>query len=220
MKKILKALLLVSMVVFSNPNGLANDNTISSETTNLSVGIEKRRRNGNRSSARGRNRGNRNRRAVRNRGAVRNNRRAVRNNRRAVRTNRRAINRSFRRNTHAPYRRFRTHHNRYNSRRAFNRSLNRSHVYRNRWVRWATNYNNGYYWDNYPFFVYNGYRHRYSNVDRCDYELVDSYDEETVRDFSGYSCNVGYDRCAEVRDEYNYDEEENRYFCSETSDNF
>lgn len=214
MKKILKAVLLVSMVVFSNPNGFANDNTISTEGTNLSVGIDKSRRSRNRSRARARNRGNRG--AVRNRGAARN-RRTVRNRpvRRAIN---RSINRSYRRNNHAPYRRFRSHHNRYNSRRSFNRSLNRRNVFRNRWVRWATNYNNGYYWDNYPFFVYNGYRHRYSSVDRCDYELVDSYDEETVREFSGYSCNVGYDRCAEVRDDWNYDEEDNRYFCSETSD--
>ncbi len=92
-------------------------------------------------------------------------------------------------------------------------------VYWDQWVRWGVSSNNGfYYFDNYPYFVYNGYRHRYSPMDSCNYELVDGYDNRTEMTFSGRSCQSGYDACARERDERNYRSYDDRYFCSERLD--
>ena len=57
--------------------------------------------------------------------------------------------------------------------------------------------------------------HRYSNVDRCDFELVDGYTNEVIQTYDNYNCNLGYDLCAEDRSYYNDVENEYRYFCSE-----
>ena len=70
-------------------------------------------------------------------------------------------------------------------------------------------------YNGYPYYVYNGYMHRYSDVDRCDFELVDGWSNEVVQTYNDYSCNYGYDVCADDRSYYNDIENEYRYFCSE-----
>ncbi|TDJ04088.1 MAG: hypothetical protein E2O68_08820 [Deltaproteobacteria bacterium] len=71
-------------------------------------------------------------------------------------------------------------------------------------------------WHNgYPYFAYNGYIGRYSNRDLCNYELVDSETRSTVESYQGQICNIGYDTCAQQRDEMNSQVNSNRYFCSE-----
>ncbi len=80
-------------------------------------------------------------------------------------------------------------------------------------------YRNGYrYWNDYPYFVYNGYLHRYSDLDRCDYELVDGYTNTVVQTYYDSRCNIGYDMCSDLRSIYNSSEGEYRYFCSERLD--
>ncbi len=76
-------------------------------------------------------------------------------------------------------------------------------------------WNDGYYWDNYPFFVYNGYRHRYSHLDVCNYDLVDGDTNSVYRSYSEYTCSVAYDLCADLRDSLNWSSTDYRYFCSE-----
>ncbi|EQC47704.1 hypothetical protein M900_A0252 [Bacteriovorax sp. Seq25_V] len=112
-----------------------------------------------------------------------------------------------------------THHTtRYYSSRDYQRNY-RNYVYQNRWLRITVGYSNGYYYYNdYPFYVYNGYSHRYSYYDNCDYELVDSYTNRVERTFYSYSCAMGYDMCADVRDDLNDYEWDNRYFCAEKYD--
>ena len=85
------------------------------------------------------------------------------------------------------------------------------------WILWNTAYANGYYdIDNYPYYVYNGYRHRYSNVDRCNYQLIDKYTQRVVTNYWEMQCNFGYDQCSNERDDRNYREGEFRFFCAET----
>lgn len=94
----------------------------------------------------------------------------------------------------------------------------RRHVnlYQNRWLRWSISFNNGlHYLDGRAFYVYNGYRHRYTPVETCDYELVDSFTHRTYRTYHGLSCSRGYDLCAEQRDDLNWYEYNDRYFCAE-----
>lgn len=84
----------------------------------------------------------------------------------------------------------------------------------------ATGYNNG-YWklDNYPYYVYNGYRYRYSSVDYCNYQLVDQNNHMVVNNYWNQICNTGYDACSLERDRLNSGMGEYRYFCSETYSN-
>ncbi|MEX0799251.1 MAG: hypothetical protein WD025_07385 [Bacteriovoracaceae bacterium] len=125
---------------------------------------------------------------------------------------------------HAPYR-----HN-YNAQRRYLRSvnyarhlrqLNNNYFYRN-WILHPSSRANGYYvYNNYPYFVFNGYQHRYSNQDYCDYQLVDSFNDIVVRDFSNNICSYAYDQCARERDMQNRYEYSNRYFCAENyQDNY
>jgi len=169
---------------------------------------------------------------ARRRGALRNRNRNYRRernrsyNRNYRRDRNREINRShnryrrsnpYRRYNHVPYRYDRTHHRNWYSSGDFWRRVPRNYVYRNRWLRWNYNYRNGYHWyNNYPWFVYNNYLHRYSDTDNCNYELVDSFYDEVVDRFHSMSCRIGYDKCARVRDDWNWEEREERYFCSET----
>lgn len=89
-------------------------------------------------------------------------------------------------------------------------------IYWNQWIRVRINYNDGYYWhNNYPYFVYNGYRHRYSPVEYCDYELVDGWNNSTHTTYHGQTCQSAYDSCASLRDDLNYYAGDYRYFCSE-----
>jgi len=92
------------------------------------------------------------------------------------------------------------------------------YLYWDTWIRYRVTYPTGYYWDNYPYYVYNGYMHRYSNVDRCDYELVDGHTNTTVSTFHNYYCSTGYDVCSQMRDQYNSSSSSYRYFCSERFD--
>lgn len=123
------------------------------------------------------------------------------------------VYRSYR---HRPDRTYRSHTRRYRNTRDYYRTVNRSYIYRNNWIRVHVGFDNGYrYYDDYPFFIYNGYRHRYSHVDTCDYELVDSYTGRVERTFYSYTCSNGYDMCADRRDDLNDYEWSNRYFCAE-----
>lgn len=103
--------------------------------------------------------------------------------------------------------------------RDYHYSIPYRYIYWNTWVRYRTDYVNGYYWYNdYPYFVYNGYRHRYSHMDTCNYELVDGYTNTTYRTFPGYTCTTGYDLCSNLRDSMNWQSTGYRYFCSERFD--
>ena len=72
----------------------------------------------------------------------------------------------------------------------------------------------------YPYFVYNGFRHRYSSVDLCDYDLIDSYSDTVESSYYGLRCSQAYDQCAWDRDIYNDGERDFRYFCAEKIDRY
>ena len=72
--------------------------------------------------------------------------------------------------------------------------------------------------DNYPYYVYNGYRYRYNPVEMCQYELVDSSDYTVVRTFPVQACTAGYDTCAVERDTANQTAGSNRFYCVERVD--
>ena len=92
----------------------------------------------------------------------------------------------------------------------------RSAVYLN-WIFYPSTRVNGYYYvGDYPYYVYNGYRHRYSHYDTCNYQLVDSYTNSVSLNYWNRTCAVGYDMCANERDLRNSVEYDNRYFCAET----
>ncbi len=96
----------------------------------------------------------------------------------------------------------------------------RYHIYRY-WLfePVAYSYNNGYYvFNEYPYYVYNGYRHRYSTVDLCSYQLVDSTDNSVVKSFTERVCQAAYDECSLERDVANQNLSESRYFCAERVD--
>lgn len=117
---------------------------------------------------------------------------------------------------HAPYRNIHDHTIRYSRPYDFYRTLRYRDIYFNRWVRIGIGWSDGYYYHNgYPYFVYNGYMHRYSRYDVCDYHLVDGVSNYTVQSFYGLSCAEAYDRCADLRDAYNSNDYSYRYFCSE-----
>ena len=122
----------------------------------------------------------------------------------------------FTRHVHSSRRYNRTHHNRWNSRRNYFSTITYRDVYWDRWLRTRVSWNDGYYWhNNYPWYTYNGYSHRYSNVDTCDYELVDGFNNTVERTYYNYTCSFGYDQCADQRDQMNNWSNDYRYFCSE-----
>ncbi len=86
------------------------------------------------------------------------------------------------------------------------------------WLLWPVTklYNGYYYLDGYPYYVFNGYRHRYSSFDRCHYQLVDKYTHRVEQTWWDYTCNRGYDLCAYQRERMNSWEGDYRYFCAET----
>jgi hypothetical protein len=129
--------------------------------------------------------------------------------------------RQYRQYRHNPSNQYYSHTRRYNYRYNYHRTIPYRHIYHNNWIRFYVGYGyiNGYVQINsYPYFVYNGYRHRYSRYDICDYDLVDSHYNEVTKTFYGRSCADSYDRCAMLRDDYNWNEYSNRYFCSEAID--
>lgn len=116
---------------------------------------------------------------------------------------------------HVPDRSYTSHRTRYYNPRDYQRSYS-NYIYLNRWLRISIGYSNGYYYySDYPYFVYNGYSHRYSSYDNCNYELVDSYSNSVERTFYSYTCSMGYDMCADLRDDLNEYQWDNRYFCAE-----
>jgi len=121
--------------------------------------------------------------------------------------------------SHNPYYDIPYHHGRWATSRNYFYGLPYSYIYWDSWLRFRVDWDNGYRsWNDYPYYVYNGYLHRYSNQDQCDYELVDGYSNQTVATYHSYTCNVGYDQCADLRDSYNQSEGNYRYFCSEKLD--
>ena len=131
----------------------------------------------------------------------------------------RYVYRPYRGYRHAPIARRYRSHRRYNSRYDYYNYVRRnyrSHIYLN-WVLFPSSRLNGYYYvDNYPYYVHNGYRHRYSYEDVCKYQLVDKYTHQVLRSNYPSLCARGYDACAYDRDSYNASVRENRYFCAET----
>lgn len=111
----------------------------------------------------------------------------------------------------------RHHRVRYQTPRDYIRVVPRTYVYRDRWVRWNDSRIDGIYWENdYPVYTYRGFRYRYSPVEMCDYELVDEYTGQVFERFYGMSCQDSYDYCADLRDDLNFSEYADRYFCAET----
>lgn len=85
------------------------------------------------------------------------------------------------------------------------------------WVMYPTSRIDGFFLNsNYPYFVFNGYQHRYSGYDRCNYQLVDSYNNVSIQSYFNQFCNIGYNTCAIVRDNLNRSEFSNRYYCAES----
>ena len=108
------------------------------------------------------------------------------------------------------------HLTRWNSPRHYHYTIPYRYIYWNQWIRYRVTDLNGYrLYNGYPFFVFNGYRHRYSSYDQCNYDLVDGNTNSVQRTFSGYTCKMSYDMCADVRDNLNADYSSYRYFCAE-----
>lgn len=96
------------------------------------------------------------------------------------------------------------------------RNKNRNYIYIH-WYYYPTSKQNGYYtFRGYPYYVHYGYRHRYSSIDQCNYQLIDKYDHKVIASFYNMSCKEGYDSCAILRDSKNNQEREFRYSCAET----
>jgi hypothetical protein len=90
------------------------------------------------------------------------------------------------------------------------------YLYRGVWVRWWVDYPNGFaVYDGYPYYVWNGYLHRYSSSDEGSFDVVDSFTDTVYATFYGESIREAYDRAAEMRDILNYREKADRYFCAE-----
>jgi len=70
--------------------------------------------------------------------------------------------------------------------------------------------------DGYPYWVMNGYMHRYSSTDSCNYQLIDKYSMRVVESYWNKTCSVGYDKCSELRSNLNYLENSYRFTCAET----
>ena len=70
-------------------------------------------------------------------------------------------------------------------------------------------------YNQYPYFAFNGYLHRYSAVDTCNYQLINTLGQVAVRNYVGL-CNVSYNQCAAVRDGFNYRARSFQFVCAET----
>lgn len=95
--------------------------------------------------------------------------------------------------------------------------VNASACYYYDWIYCYTSRSNGFYIiDSYPFYVYNGYYHRYSDYDTCNYQLIDSFTRRVKNSYWGSTCRSSYDRCALERDILNIREMYHRFTCAET----
>jgi len=125
----------------------------------------------------------------------------------------------FIRHKHKPYKKIGVHKSHYRRPKYYHYLIPARYIYRGLWIRVYINFDNGYcFYNGYPYFVYNNYLHRYSDIDPGSYDLVDSYTDEVYATFYGRSIKISYDRCAELRDMLNYEIGEYRYFCAERLD--
>ena len=97
--------------------------------------------------------------------------------------------------------------------------LSAKHYLKRTWVRFnVEGIDNGYYlYKGYPFFVHDEYAFRYSKVDTCLFELVDTNDYSVREDFTYNKCKKGYDLCAVERDDLNNAAGYQRFFCGENA---
>jgi hypothetical protein len=119
---------------------------------------------------------------------------------------------------HSPYSRIYRHNTYWTPYTYFDfvRARYRSYLYLN-WIYWNSSRINGYHViDGYPYYVFNGYRHRYSHIDTCNYQLIDKYSHRVVRSYWGQICSISYDQCAIERSRKNRWEGNYRYSCVET----
>ena len=92
----------------------------------------------------------------------------------------------------------------------------RAALYMN-WILYPATGVNGYtVVNNYPYYIYNGYRHRYSSFETCNYQLFDKNNHQVIQTFWNNNCANGYNFCANMRDNMNEQLWENRYECAET----
>jgi hypothetical protein len=108
----------------------------------------------------------------------------------------------------------------YNSPRDYYMRVNRHYVLRS-WIQEPVifSYSNGYWMmDNYPYYVYSGFRYRYHPVELCQYQLVDGSSYTSVQNYGLRSCSSSYDSCAYDRESWNNSAGYNRYFCAEGVD--
>ncbi len=109
---------------------------------------------------------------------------------------------------------------RYSSPRIYYTTVYVNHIYIN-WVfePVRSTYTDG-YWeiDDYPYYVDNGYRYRYTPVETCNYELVDTEDYSVIKGYPNQACTTGYDSCASERDMVNRILQTDRFFCAEKVD--
>ncbi len=85
------------------------------------------------------------------------------------------------------------------------------------WYFYPTKRPNGYVEVNgYPYYSFNGYLHRYSAIERCNYQLVNGYNHKVKETYWDYTCQEGYNLCAVKRDRLNRRARSFKYFCAET----
>ena len=126
------------------------------------------------------------------------------------------IEKKYKNYHHKPYSKTRIHKTHYHSPIKYHYTIHPRFIYRGLWLRISINHCNGFFfYNNYPYFVYNGYLHRYSSYDPGSYDLVDSCTDKVYATFYGSSIKQSYDRCAELRDLLNNKLGEYRYFCAE-----
>ena len=87
----------------------------------------------------------------------------------------------------------------------------------------------------YPYWLHNGFMHRYSNVDLCNYQLIEesrrqiiNYDRwgrahrrvvpirQVVRNIPTSTCLAGFQACHQLLYSYPWKRWNSRYFCAET----
>ncbi|MCF7813702.1 MAG: hypothetical protein K9N40_04405 [Candidatus Cloacimonetes bacterium] len=104
----------------------------------------------------------------------------------------------------------------YNSSVEYHYTIHPVFLYRGMWIRYYFIHDNGFFFYNgYPYYVYNNHIHRYSFDDQGFYDLVDSDTDEVYATFYGRNLKESYDRAAEIRDLMNNEEGYYRYFCAE-----
>jgi hypothetical protein len=121
---------------------------------------------------------------------------------------------------HTPYSYNNCGYSMYTQPRDFHLSVGNQYIYKN-WIYYPTpyQYQTGFHcMDGYPYYVYNGYRHRYSEVDLCNYDLYDQDDKTIIKTYYGIECKKAFDLCSAKRDQLNDDEAFERYNCVERVD--